>query len=329
MARTKPRARRELIPEPVPLSPEPKHSSAVVRDGNSAVVYHIPKIPPSSYTTTSPPSSNTRSHTSTLPSSVHTAAAAAAAATYQTTIVLPTHSWWTSGLHWHETHTEYLRLIRGSIFVRLGNETRIISAQGGSPWHWNEGPPPPPETLIIRVDRGVRHNWGRAQQHYYPNGNTRRAIGVPRNYYPEDMYEDVVVEEWTDPVDLGKPLFFWNLNGVINPSGGTDPAIGSVVQKLLRRGLGGFWIDLQLFIIFWELDNFPVLLETPIQGYEDRLGVVKKVAWTLENLTTYTVLWVASLIGKVAGLQAVSEERTPNELWESWRREKAFKVKDA
>ena len=33
--------------------------------------------------------------------------------------------------------------------------------------------------------------------------------------WPGDLAETVVVEEWTAPSDISKPLFFWNLNGII------------------------------------------------------------------------------------------------------------------
>jgi hypothetical protein len=82
-----------------------------------------------------------------------------------------------SGLHWHETHDEYLQVKEGSIRVQLGNKELIL--QAGK------------ET---RVPRFVRHEWSRA--------NVSEG-------------EDVVVVERTDPRDEEKQLFFWNLNGVI------------------------------------------------------------------------------------------------------------------
>jgi uncharacterized RmlC-like cupin family protein len=95
----------------------------------------------------------------------------------QTTITLPRGSTWTSGLHWHETHDESLRVIQGSIRVRLGQQTITLAAGQEA-----------------KVPKFVRHEWWRADA----------LVG-----------EDVIVEESTDPADEEKHLFFWNLNGVI------------------------------------------------------------------------------------------------------------------
>jgi uncharacterized RmlC-like cupin family protein len=93
---------------------------------------------------------------------------------FQTTITLPSGSTWTSGLHWHETHTEYLRLVKGTIRVRLGNTTSIISAHDS------------PEPMEVKVERNVWHEWSRAT----PDG------------------EEVIVIERTDPADHENHLFF-------------------------------------------------------------------------------------------------------------------------
>jgi uncharacterized RmlC-like cupin family protein len=96
---------------------------------------------------------------------------------YETTITLPAGSSWSSGLHWHETHDENLRVVQGSIRVRLGNETTVLHAGQEA-----------------NVPKYVRHEWSRANV----SGD-----------------EDVIVLESTEPRDEEKHLFFWNLNGVI------------------------------------------------------------------------------------------------------------------
>ena len=40
------------------------------------------------------------------------------------TITLAIGSKWTSQPHWHETHTEFLQILQGRAFVRLGNRDR-------------------------------------------------------------------------------------------------------------------------------------------------------------------------------------------------------------
>ncbi|KIW05339.1 uncharacterized protein PV09_03858 [Verruconis gallopava] len=112
----------------------------------------------------------------------------AAAVTYdlsrlhETTITLPVGTTWSSGLHWHETHDETLRVIRGSIRVRLGEEVFILDAGQEA-----------------RVHKFVRHEWSRAQM---------------------SEGEDVIVIETTEPRDEEKQLFFWNLNGIILTAAG-------------------------------------------------------------------------------------------------------------
>ncbi|PMD39633.1 hypothetical protein L207DRAFT_512632 [Hyaloscypha variabilis F] len=93
------------------------------------------------------------------------------------TITLPPKSNWTSGLHWHEDHTEYLQIVRGSALVTLDNRTQVFTSDNG----------------IITVPRFARHEWQRAS-----------AEG-----------EDLVVKEWTDPADGQKEVFFRNLSSVI------------------------------------------------------------------------------------------------------------------
>ncbi|KAJ4201677.1 hypothetical protein NW767_006765 [Fusarium falciforme] len=69
--------------------------------------------------------------------------------TGQVKITLPESSTWSSGLHWHETHDEYLKVIKGTIRVQLGSTIQYISATE------NEQPE-------IKVARYVWHKWQRA-----------------------------------------------------------------------------------------------------------------------------------------------------------------------
>ncbi len=96
-----------------------------------------------------------------------------------TIITLPPRSSWTSGLHWHETHTEYLRVIRGAACVRLQGKTSIIT----------------PEDGLVTIPAFVKHEWMRASTH--------------------GSDEDLVVKEWTSPADGEKEIFFRNLSSVI------------------------------------------------------------------------------------------------------------------
>lgn len=272
-------------PKPVPLHPLPPDTEAVVRSGSEAVVYHIPASPTSSES-----------------------------AILKTTIALPRCSKWTSGLHFHTTHTEYLRLVKGSIFVELYDGLHILSAQAGGTVSVRTGELLE-RGLVVKVEKYARHNWGRAEDYMHMPG---RFGFHTRVEYPKDSEDEVVVEEWTDPADLSKPLFFWNLNGVITAS--ADASV-STRQKIARKLLGNFWIPFQLFIIFWELDNWPVFIR--LHG-----GLMPYVTGDfgayLEHLAEYTMTWVILLIarffGSILGVHAVTQERTPPDLWKNYKR---------
>ncbi|KAG9233346.1 hypothetical protein BJ875DRAFT_464430 [Amylocarpus encephaloides] len=96
----------------------------------------------------------------------------------QATITLPPHSSWTSGLHYHATHTEYLSVLQGVASITLSGRSQDYTPGDG----------------IIVVPRYARHEWHRASH----------------------TGEDLIVREWTDPEDGLKESFFRNLNSVIN-----------------------------------------------------------------------------------------------------------------
>ncbi|KAK3374574.1 Cupin, RmlC-type [Podospora didyma] len=214
----------------------------------------------------------------------------------QVTITLPLKSIWSSGLHWHETHTEYLRLVKGKIRVRLGDETSIIHAS--------------PQAIEIRIDRKVWHEWSRV-----PPDNEDGS--------GEEDDEDVVVIERTDPADGAKAIFFWNLNGVILK------AQRSVKPSLLPPWLFGVlmecWVTLNLFTIFATLDNVPVLL-----GVRDgmlkrrRSSVVAVHSWTdwllmwVEWTWAHATLKVALTVARLVGAEPVSKEFTPLREYNDW-----------
>ncbi|KAM0542215.1 hypothetical protein ACHAPJ_012907 [Fusarium lateritium] len=204
----------------------------------------------------------------------------------QVRITLPASSTWSSGLHWHETHDEYLKVIKGTIRVRLGDSNHVIKAT-------DEAQPE------IKVDRYVWHEWQRAA----PDG------------------EEVVVIERTEPNDNEKALFFWNLNGVIlnAPKLLEDPS--SLVSRLPSRLQGlflDFWIPLNLFVIFRSLDNIPVFLNAPglFQTSNNRL---RGLMQALDRVVSHFVLLLASWIGWVLGLQPVQSRYTPADSYAAWQ----------
>jgi hypothetical protein len=290
------------LPEPRALDLLLPNTQPVIRQGREAVTYHIP---------ISSSSPDVAHHDQT---------------TLKTTIALPRHSTWTSGLHFHTQHTEYLRLLRGCIFVYLDGEVKILSAKAGGDVgvHGTRGVI---ESLEVEVPKYARHNWGRAKEYLEANRSLGRR--PRREHEIEDLDEDVVVEEWTDPADLGKPLFFWNLNSVTAPS-----THMSARQNMGRIVLGSWWIPFQLFIIFWDLDNWPVFLNMQnalefnwplflrlrytMPDWPKRVG--SRLERWLEYFMTLVVLGAAKLLGLVLGVKAVEKYRMPVDLWEAYQK---------
>ncbi|XWW96115.1 hypothetical protein V2A60_004085 [Cordyceps javanica] len=201
------------------------------------------------------------------------------------TITLPPRSTWSSGLHWHECHDEYLAVVRGRIRVTLGDgRERIVGA--GEP--------------EVKIPRRAWHSWRRA----------------------DDDDDDAVVVERTDPADLQKAVFFWNLNGVILHA----PALEARLARLpswLRGLLVDCWVTTSLFVVFHHLDNLPVLLNLPrlCARHLPWFGPSMMVSRALHMgdwLGTHAILWLASCVGRVMGVAPVQRQYTPAPIFEQW-----------
>ncbi|KAH8763594.1 hypothetical protein F5883DRAFT_559210 [Diaporthe sp. PMI_573] len=205
---------------------------------------------------------------------------------HQVTITLPASSTWSSGLHWHERHVEYLRVIKGSVQVTLDNQVRTISASDSE--------------TEVRVDRNVWHEWRRADI--------------------EDD-EDVVVVELTEPEDGEKAVFFWNLNGVILKA--QSLKCPPYMPKLLHGLLLDAWVTLSLFAIFRGLDNVPVFVNV-LQAFSKRGFVFaeKTLGHTalraVDVVISHIILLLASFVSLLFGIRAVREEFTPAEALQNW-----------
>lgn len=97
----------------------------------------------------------------------------------------------------------------------------------------------------------------------------------------------LVVNEWTDPADEQKEIFFRNLSSV-----------------LMEPPKQEAQVTLQLFCIFWALDNYPVLL--PARS--------RRVEWVV----THLALMVAATVGRLLGVKGVYKEYTPRLPWDRW-----------
>ena len=139
------------------------------------------------------------------------------------TITLPPGSKWTSELHWHETHTEFLKVLQGRAFVRLGNRAGNLG----------------PEDGVVEVPKYTVHEWHRPQE--------------------DESQEDLIVQEWTLPEDGQKEVFFRNLNSFLTerqPSSMYEAPVP--IPGWAKRWLEHWIIPLQLFSIFRSWDNWPV-----------------------------------------------------------------------
>lgn len=95
-------------------------------------------------------------------------------------ITLPPGSTWTSGPHWHDAHTEFLRVERGAAQIVLAGQilTSVTRSDG-----------------VVTVPRGTIHEWCRSKT--------------------EELDVDLRVTEWTEPGDGQKEVFFRNVNGMV------------------------------------------------------------------------------------------------------------------
>ncbi|EWG38560.1 hypothetical protein FVEG_14915 [Fusarium verticillioides 7600] len=214
----------------------------------------------------------------------------------QVRITLPESSTWSSGLHWHEIHDEYLKVVKGTIRVRLGDLRQVISATDGNQ----------PE---VKVPRYTWHEWQRAA----PKG------------------EEVVVIERTEPDDNDKAIFFWNLNGVILNSPKMLRDETSLVSRLPSRLQGlllDIWIPLNLFIIFRSLDNIPVFLNAPnlSRVSDNRL---RSLLQNIDIVVSHIILLAASWVGWVLGLQPIQRRYTPEDAYTKWQSRQNFPKKTA
>lgn len=141
------------------------------------------------------------------------------------TISIPPGSLWTSEPHWHETHTEYLEILQGRAYVRLGDGAREYGSQDG----------------VVEVPRFTVHEW-------------HRVAG-------DASQQDLVVREWTAPADGQKEVFFRALNSFLTEP---RPASLFEAPRFLPAWVTGWmenWIVmLQLFVIFRSWDNWPVMV---------------------------------------------------------------------
>lgn len=167
-----------------------------------------------------------------------------------TRITLPYKSIWTPGPHWHEKYTEFFRVLKGKVIVKLNGVAKTV------------GPDDGPQ----RVDKFVIHEFMRAD------------IDKPDD---EKDAGDVVTEEWTDPSDGAKHVFFRNIfSRLEEPDQGWMP-----------------WIFLQVLFMVVHNDNFIVF-----------------VPGRLTFIFTHAVYSVINVVGRICGFRKWHKEYTPKNL---------------
>ncbi len=175
------------------------------------------------------------------------------------TITVPPQSTWTTGPHWHESHTEYLKVLEGLARIRLGDKTKVYGPLDG----------------VIEVPRFVIHEWQREAKGY------ARTDGEERT--------DLVVREWTAPADGQKEMFFRTLNSYL---------LESEPEKLHRSlPLPSFLLDwleqrvilVQLLVVFRTMDNWP--------AYNGEAGSVGWRTWISRHMYLLLAAAVGKLLG--------------------------------
>ncbi|KPI43027.1 uncharacterized protein AB675_1832 [Cyphellophora attinorum] len=179
---------------------------------------------------------------------------------YATRVTIPAGSPWTPAPHWHEGYTEYVACISGRLLVRLNGVDKVVTPDDG------------PQV----IDKGVVHEFMRADLHGYPKTPGKGDGG------------DVVAEEWTDPADGMKHVFFRNLFSVLEDQKYFGWKFVPQVMYSLRRH-----------------DNWNVMLGSGKGG-------VGWFGWTV----THTVYALGEGVAKLIGLRPWYEEYIPANLRE-------------
>lgn len=165
-------------------------------------------------------------------------------------ITLPEKSTFTVGAHWHERHIEYFKVTKGRLAVKRGGVVEVVT----------------PDSGVQRVDRFVVHDFWRAD----------------KDLSEEDKDAgDVITEEWTDPMDGIKQVFFRN--------------VFSVVQDAEK--FWGWWTYLQALTVISTYDEFLDILPG-------------RLSYTTTHILYAGVRAIAPLIG----LSPWHEEYTPTRL---------------
>ena len=208
-----------------------------------------------------------------------------------TIVTLPPGSSLTTQLHFHLTHTEYLRVVSAAVLVTINGHSRILTAEDG----------------VAEVPRGARHEWMRFDRSVgmlrgEQKGAQERWIKEKGEGFVKELREkELVVEEWTDPADGEKEVFFRNLFSTFE-----EPAY---VGRWM--GWGSILAWLQVMSVMWEGDNFVVVVDCGGGS-----GGWRRM---MEDGFAYALMGGAWTVGRMVGCKGVNREYTPEHLMERWK----------
>ncbi|KAK5163346.1 uncharacterized protein LTR77_010719 [Saxophila tyrrhenica] len=167
-------------------------------------------------------------------------------------ITIPSGSTWKTGLHWHEEYDESVRVVQGRAAITISGVTRFYGPEDGT----------------LTFPKYTVHEFGRAD-------NSGDAFDEG----------DTVIEEWVDPEDGFKAVFFYNVIGAILESNNKPGAL-----DLIQIGTTVAYVD-----------EFPVFVPGP---------------FFLKYAVTHALLTTVSSIGWLMGYKPWVKEYTPEHIWE-------------
>ncbi|KAK4947776.1 hypothetical protein LTR10_013284 [Elasticomyces elasticus] len=182
--------------------------------------------------------------------------------THRTRITIPPGSLWSPGAHWHETYTEHMRVLQGQVKFTIDGTAKVIG----------------PEDGVHTIRKYEVHDFCRA------DGGSGD--------------EDVMVEEWTEPDDGFKQVFFYNVLSLFKDS--LDP---TTQKAKLSPGLA-----VQLLRTIAHVDNFV----DPLPFLPSSVSVLFAVKYIL----THSVYGLGKVLGSVLGYQVWFKGYTPEESWD-------------
>ena len=202
---------------------------------------------------------------------------------------------YTTQYHWHAKHIEYVHVISGAALIMISGVSKVYTAQDGA----------------VQIPRHAPHEWMRFDRssHLLKKGQREAQETYLQEHGKAEVEklkrEELIAEEWTDPADGRKEIFFRNIFSTI-----LEPQYDSNVPWL-----GELWRALQVMCVMWELDDYPVLVD-----FGEWRGGWRQV---FEATLTYMVMGLLMTLGRICGCKAVNEEYTPQHLIQIWESERS------